>query len=42
MNLKVVENLQNPKGRPLSTVRVVVLCRGRTFKIRPFCDVMAK
>jgi CDGSH-type Zn-finger protein len=35
---KVVENLQNSKGEPLSTVRGVALCRCGASNNKPFCD----
>lgn len=35
---KIVENLQNSKGEPLSTVRGVALCRCGASKNKPFCD----
>jgi CDGSH-type Zn-finger protein len=38
MEPKVVENLQNSKGEPLSTVRGVALCRCGASKNKPFCD----
>jgi CDGSH-type Zn-finger protein len=38
MEPKVVENLQNSEGKPLSTVRGVALCRCGTSKSKPFCD----
>jgi CDGSH-type Zn-finger protein len=42
MKLKVVENLQNSKGEPLSTVTGVVLCRCGASNNKPFCDGMHK
>lgn len=38
MQPKVVENLQNSKGDPLSTVHGVALCRCGASKNKPFCD----
>ena len=38
MEPKVVENLQNYKGEPLSTVRGVALCRCGASNNKPFCD----
>lgn len=38
MEPKVVENLQNSEGQPLSTVRGVALCRCGASKNKPFCD----
>jgi CDGSH-type Zn-finger protein len=38
LELKVVENLQNSKGEPLSTVLGVALCRCGASKNKPFCD----
>lgn len=38
MEPKVVENLQNSKGEPLSTVRGVALCRCGASNNKPFCD----
>ena len=35
---KIVENLQNSKGEPLSTVSGVALCRCGTSNNKPFCD----
>ena len=35
---KIVENLQNSKGEPLSTVMGVALCRCGGSKNKPFCD----
>ena len=35
---KVVENLQNSKGKPLSTVLGVALCRCGASNNKPFCD----
>ena len=35
---KTVENLQNSKGEPLSTVSGVALCRCGASKNKPFCD----
>jgi uncharacterized Fe-S cluster protein YjdI len=35
---KIVENLQNSKGEPLSTVTGVALCRCGASKNKPFCD----
>jgi CDGSH-type Zn-finger protein len=39
MEPKVVENLQNSKGEPLSSVRGVALCRCGASNNKPFCDV---
>jgi CDGSH-type Zn-finger protein len=38
MTPKIVENLQNSEGEPLSTIRGVALCRCGTSKNKPFCD----
>jgi CDGSH-type Zn-finger protein len=38
MKPKVVENLRNSKGEPLSTVRGIALCRCGASKNKPFCD----
>ena len=38
LELKVVENLQNSNGEPLSTVLGVALCRCGASKNKPFCD----
>jgi CDGSH-type Zn-finger protein len=38
MKPKIVENLQNSKGEPLSTVSGVALCRCGASKNKPFCD----
>jgi CDGSH-type Zn-finger protein len=38
MEPKVVENLQNSKGEPLSTVSGVALCRCGASNNKPFCD----
>src|SRR5919108_879559 len=38
MEPKVVENLQNPKCEPLSTVLGVALCRCGASHNKPFCD----
>jgi CDGSH-type Zn-finger protein len=38
MKLKVVENLHNSKGEPLSTIQGVSLCRCGASKNKPFCD----
>src|SRR5919198_308877 len=38
MKPKIVENLQNSKGEPLSTVTGVALCRCGASKNKPFCD----
>ena len=35
---KIVENLQNSKGEPLSTVAGVALCRCGASNNKPFCD----
>src|SRR5690348_2904227 len=35
---KIVGNLQNSKGEPLSTVMGVALCRRGASKNKPFCD----
>jgi CDGSH-type Zn-finger protein len=40
MEPKVVENLQNSKGKPLSTIRGVALCRCGASNNKPFCDGM--
>ena len=37
---KVVENLQNSYGEPLSTARGVALCRCRASNNKLFCDDM--
>jgi CDGSH-type Zn-finger protein len=42
MKPKIVENLQNSKGEPLSTVSGVALCRCGASKNKPFCDGMHK
>jgi CDGSH-type Zn-finger protein len=38
MEPKIIENLQNSKGEPLSTIRGVSLCRFGASKNKPFCD----
>ena len=38
MKAKVVDNLQNSKGEPLSTISGVALCRCGASKNKPFCD----
>jgi CDGSH-type Zn-finger protein/uncharacterized Fe-S cluster protein YjdI len=38
MKPKIVENLQNSKGEPLSTVTGVALCRCGASNNKPFCD----
>jgi CDGSH-type Zn-finger protein/uncharacterized Fe-S cluster protein YjdI len=38
MKPKIVENIQNSKGEPLSTVTGVALCRCGASKNKPFCD----
>jgi CDGSH-type Zn-finger protein len=38
MEPKVVENLQNSEGQPLSTLRGVALCRCGASNNKPFCD----
>ena len=38
MEPKIVENLQNSRGEPLSTVRGVALCRCGASNNKPFCD----
>jgi CDGSH-type Zn-finger protein len=40
MEPKEVENLQNSKGQPLSTIRGVALCRFGASNTKPFCDDM--
>jgi len=35
---KIIENLQNSKGEPLSNVTGVALCRCGSSKNKPFCD----
>jgi CDGSH-type Zn-finger protein len=42
MRPRIVENLQNSKGEPLSTVTGVALCRCGASKNKPFCDSMHK
>jgi CDGSH-type Zn-finger protein len=42
MKPKIVENLQNSKGEPLSTVTGVALCRCGASNNKPFCDGMHK
>jgi CDGSH-type Zn-finger protein len=42
MEPKVVENLQNSKGKPLSTILGVALCRCGASNNKPFCDGMHK
>jgi CDGSH-type Zn-finger protein len=38
MELRVVENLKNLEGEPLSTIRGVALCRCGASNNKPFCD----
>lgn len=38
MEPKIVDNLQNSKGEPLSTTRGIALCRCGASKNKPFCD----
>lgn len=38
MEPKIVENLQNSKGEPLSAIRGVSLCRCGASSNKPFCD----
>src|ERR671919_562601 len=38
MEPKIIENLQNSKGEPLSTIRGVALCRCGASKNKLFCD----
>ena len=38
MTPKIVENLQNSEGEPLSTIRGAALCRCGASKNKPFCD----
>jgi CDGSH-type Zn-finger protein len=38
MEPKIVENLQNSKGEPLSSIASVALCRCGESKNKPFCD----
>lgn len=38
MEPKIVENLQNSKGEPLSSIAGVALCRCGESKNKPFCD----
>ncbi len=38
MKPKIVDNLQNSKGEPLSTVNGIALCRCGASKNKPFCD----
>ena len=38
MEPKIIENLQDSKGEPLSTIRGVSLCRCGASKNKPFCD----
>jgi len=38
MKSKIVENLQNFKGEPLSTTAGIALCRCGASKNKPFCD----
>ena len=38
MEPKIIENLQNSNGEPLSTIRGVSLCRCGASKNKPFCD----
>ena len=38
MQPKIVKNLQNSKGKPLSTIRGVAICRCGASNNKPFCD----
>ncbi len=38
MEPKIIENLQDSKREPLSTIRGVSLCRCGASKNKPFCD----
>ena len=38
MKAKVVDNLQNSRGEPLSTISGIALCRCGASKNKPFCD----
>ncbi|VVC06292.1 Iron-binding zinc finger CDGSH type [uncultured archaeon] len=38
MEPKIVDNIQNSKGEPLSTTRGIALCRCGASKNKPFCD----
>jgi CDGSH-type Zn-finger protein len=38
MEPKIIENLQNSKGEPLSAIRGVSLCRCGASSNKPFCD----
>ena len=38
MQPEIVENLQNSKGKPLSTIRGVAICRCGASNNKPFCD----
>jgi CDGSH-type Zn-finger protein len=40
MEPKVVENLQNSKGKPLSTIQGIALCRCGASNNKPFYDGM--
>jgi CDGSH-type Zn-finger protein len=42
MQPEIVENLQNSKGKPLSTIRGVAICRCGASNNKPFCDGMHK
>jgi CDGSH-type Zn-finger protein len=42
MKPKIVENLRNSKGEPLSTVSGVALCMCGASNNKPFCDGMHK
>jgi CDGSH-type Zn-finger protein len=38
MEPRVVENLKNSEGEPLSTIRGAALCRCSASNNKPFCD----
>lgn len=38
MQPEIVENLQNSKGKSLSTIRGVAICRCGASNNKPFCD----
>jgi CDGSH-type Zn-finger protein len=38
MESRQVENLQNSRGQPLSTIKGVALCRCGVSNNKPFCD----
>jgi CDGSH-type Zn-finger protein len=38
MEPRVVENLKNSEGEPLSTIHGVALCRCGASNNKPFCD----